>query len=59
MISAFPSPILSVAADVVKDLEGEDALCSLWACAFSPFLLRPLCTERPFFIKYSQSARSL
>ncbi|KAM5539216.1 hypothetical protein V8D89_007089 [Ganoderma adspersum] len=30
MISAFPSPILSVAADVVKDLEGEDALCSLW-----------------------------
>ncbi|OSC96692.1 hypothetical protein PYCCODRAFT_1428948 [Trametes coccinea BRFM310] len=31
MISAFPSPILSVAADVVKDLEGEDALCGLWA----------------------------
>ncbi|KAH9910327.1 uncharacterized protein BXZ73DRAFT_58654 [Epithele typhae] len=31
MIAHFPSPILSVAADVVKDLEGEDALCSLWA----------------------------
>ncbi|KAI0706990.1 hypothetical protein C8Q76DRAFT_696311 [Earliella scabrosa] len=31
MISHFPSPILSVAADVVKDLEGEDALCTLWA----------------------------
>ena len=41
MISAFPSPILSVAADVVKDLEGEDALCSLWARMFSfpPFIL--------------------
>ncbi|KAI0364474.1 hypothetical protein BV20DRAFT_857769 [Pilatotrama ljubarskyi] len=34
MISAFPSPILSVAADVVKDLEGEDALCGLWARAY-------------------------
>ncbi|KAI0326453.1 hypothetical protein GY45DRAFT_1339433 [Cubamyces sp. BRFM 1775] len=31
MISTFPSPILSVAADVVRDLEGEDALCGLWA----------------------------
>ncbi|KAI0715761.1 hypothetical protein C8T65DRAFT_694593 [Cerioporus squamosus] len=31
MISHFPSPILSVAADVVKDLEGEDALYGLWA----------------------------
>ncbi|EJF58580.1 hypothetical protein DICSQDRAFT_66665 [Dichomitus squalens LYAD-421 SS1] len=31
MVSTFPSPILSVAADVVKDIEGEDALCSLWA----------------------------
>ncbi|EIW57138.1 DUF1752-domain-containing protein [Trametes versicolor FP-101664 SS1] len=30
MLSSFPSPILSVAADVVKDLEGEDALCGLW-----------------------------
>ncbi|TFK81716.1 hypothetical protein K466DRAFT_604271 [Polyporus arcularius HHB13444] len=31
MISHFPSPILSVAADAVKDLEGEDALYGLWA----------------------------
>ncbi|EMD31517.1 hypothetical protein CERSUDRAFT_162949 [Gelatoporia subvermispora B] len=31
MISSFPTPILSVAADVVKDLEGDEALCSLWA----------------------------
>ena len=35
MISHFSSPILSVAADVVKDLEGEDALCGLWARAYS------------------------
>ena len=39
MISAFPSPILSVAADVVKDLEGEDTLCSLWACAYISFVV--------------------
>ncbi|KAH9847219.1 hypothetical protein C2E23DRAFT_523918 [Lenzites betulinus] len=31
MLSSFPSPILSVAADVVRDLDGEDTLCSLWA----------------------------
>ncbi|OBZ66210.1 hypothetical protein A0H81_13862 [Grifola frondosa] len=31
MIAHFPSPILSVAADAVKDLEGEDALSGLWA----------------------------
>ncbi|KAI0950724.1 hypothetical protein AcW1_007960 [Taiwanofungus camphoratus] len=30
MIAHFPSPILSVAADVVQDLEGEDALYGLW-----------------------------
>ncbi|KAI0819287.1 hypothetical protein BC628DRAFT_1342326 [Trametes gibbosa] len=31
MLSSFPSPILSVAADVVRDLDGEDTLCTLWA----------------------------
>ncbi|OCH86481.1 DUF1752-domain-containing protein [Obba rivulosa] len=31
MITSFPTPILSVAADVVKELEGDDALCGLWA----------------------------
>ena len=32
MIAALPSPVLSVAADVVRELEGEDALSGLWAC---------------------------
>ncbi|KZT67984.1 hypothetical protein DAEQUDRAFT_766748 [Daedalea quercina L-15889] len=31
MISALHSPVLSVAADVVRELEGEDALSGLWA----------------------------
>ncbi|KAH9841999.1 uncharacterized protein C8Q71DRAFT_700263 [Rhodofomes roseus] len=31
MIAHLPSPVLSVAADVVRDLEGEDALSGLWA----------------------------
>lgn len=30
MISQFPSPILSVAADVVSELQGEEALYGLW-----------------------------
>ncbi|ETW83511.1 hypothetical protein HETIRDRAFT_244743, partial [Heterobasidion irregulare TC 32-1] len=30
MIAAFPTPVLSIAADVVKDLDGGDALSGLW-----------------------------
>ncbi|KZT00959.1 uncharacterized protein LAESUDRAFT_687411 [Laetiporus sulphureus 93-53] len=30
MIAQFPSPVLSVAADVVEELDGEDALYALW-----------------------------
>ncbi|KAA1479005.1 hypothetical protein DENSPDRAFT_846016 [Dentipellis sp. KUC8613] len=30
MVAHFPSPVLSVAADVVKDLDGGEALSSLW-----------------------------
>ena len=30
MLSDLSSPVLSLAADVVKDLEGEVAVCSLW-----------------------------
>ena len=60
MISTFPTPILSVAADVVRDLEGEDALFSLWARASIfpppppplPFSFFTLCPQ------FSQSAKS-
>lgn len=31
VISTFSAPVLSVAADAVKDLEGGDALSGLWA----------------------------
>ena len=34
MLAAFPTPVLSIAADAVKDLEGRDALLGLWACKF-------------------------
>lgn len=30
MIAAFPAPVLSVAADAVKDLDGGEALSGLW-----------------------------
>ncbi|KAF8972335.1 hypothetical protein BDZ97DRAFT_1650304 [Flammula alnicola] len=30
MVSAFPTPVLSVTADAVRDLEGRDALSGLW-----------------------------
>lgn len=34
MLTAFPTPILSIAADAVRDLEGRDALSGLWICRF-------------------------
>ncbi|KDQ52729.1 hypothetical protein JAAARDRAFT_110564, partial [Jaapia argillacea MUCL 33604] len=30
MIGQFPSPVLSLASDVLKDLEGGDTLSNLW-----------------------------
>jgi hypothetical protein len=30
MVSDFPSPVLSVAVDVLRDLDGKDALSGLW-----------------------------
>ena len=39
MVSSFPSPLLSIAADAIQDLDGADAITSLWT---SPFLLSPL-----------------
>lgn len=32
MPTAFPTPVLSIDADTVKDLEGRDALLGLWTC---------------------------
>lgn len=40
MISTFSAPVLSVAADVVKDLEGRDALSGLWTHELSDFYNR-------------------
>ena len=30
MLATFPVPILAVTADAVRDLQGQDALYSLW-----------------------------
>lgn len=35
MLVSFPSPVLSVAADVVKDLDGGEALSGLWHSEWS------------------------
>lgn len=35
MVSNFPSPVLSLAADTIKDLDGGDALSRLWTSMFS------------------------
>ena len=35
MVSSFPSPLLSLAADAIQDLDGADAITGLWT---SPFL---------------------
>lgn len=32
MISTFPAPVLAIAADAVRDLEGGEALSGLWKC---------------------------
>ena len=31
MLTTFPAPVLTVTADAVKDLQGQDALSALWA----------------------------
>lgn len=33
-MTTFPTPVLSIAADAIKDLEGRDALSGLWTCRF-------------------------
>jgi hypothetical protein len=30
MVSSFPSPLLSLAADAIQDLDGTDAVTGLW-----------------------------
>ncbi|PFH48306.1 hypothetical protein AMATHDRAFT_91065, partial [Amanita thiersii Skay4041] len=30
MLTTFPTPVLAVAADAVRDLDGREALSSLW-----------------------------
>ncbi|KAE9398891.1 hypothetical protein BT96DRAFT_773205, partial [Gymnopus androsaceus JB14] len=30
MLANFPSPVLNVSADVLKDLDGSEALTGLW-----------------------------
>lgn len=63
MLATFPVPILSVTAEAVRDLQGQDALYSLWTGqpslvvfvfthhSLSPFIslykVQRVCTGRP------------
>ncbi len=35
MLLALPKPVLTVATDVLRDLDGDESLTSLWFCEFS------------------------
>jgi len=49
MVAMFSTPILSVAADAVRDLEGRDALSGLWTSACLVYIsLFPLAGLRNF-----------
>jgi len=51
MLATFPAPVLSVAADAVRDLEGHDALSGLWTREWT--LCPPLVFSRPDTIQLS------
>ena len=36
MVSSFPSPLLSLAADAIQDLDGADAITGLWTSPSLP-----------------------
>jgi len=52
MISTFSTPVLSVAADVVKDLEGGDALSGLWTRESSNLTISIADTSDLLFVYY-------
>lgn len=60
MIAAFPAPVLSVTADAVRDLEGGEALSSLWTReSYSDFLNKLTVHLIHFcFFHVDQSSRS-
>jgi hypothetical protein len=54
MVAMFSTPILSVAADAVRDLEGRDALSGLWTSACLVYIsLFPLAGLYNFFLTSS------
>ena len=57
----FPSPILSLASDVISELDGEDAVLGLWTRTSPLFssLFSPIDSSPPRLAQSSQSASSL
>jgi hypothetical protein len=54
----FPSPILSVSTEVVKDLDGEDALYGMWAGGLIVLIIINTETDiAPVFTKCKQSLK--
>lgn len=56
MLTTFPAPVLSIAADAVRDLEGRDALSGLWTRKLSPSYYHLYTYLRP--LKYLRNAKN-
>jgi Fungal protein of unknown function (DUF1752) len=55
MVSSFPSPLLSLAADAIQDMDGADAVTGLWTSAPLPLSVLSFLTFSPVFTKCKES----
>lgn len=56
MVSSFPSPLLSLAADAIQDLDGADAVTGLWTSTPLPLSILFLSSSSPpVFTKCKES----
>ena len=55
MVSSFPSPLLSLAADAIQDMDGADAVTGLWTSAPLPLSILSFLTFLPVFTKCKES----
>jgi hypothetical protein len=51
MVPTFPSPLLSLAADALKDLDSGDALSHLWSSKYNLLLISPFLTPKSSLYK--------
>lgn len=58
MLGQFPLPILSIAEDVVKELDGEDALFGLWT-GMTPIASHPSGEGNKIILVFTKCKESL